>query len=148
MTNGIHVELAVSACEGCPVAALSSSTAVEEFRIDADDARVEFVAPDPPEDPPGGLDLVEFAGEAHGRYEITCERPATDGGLAIDAPEAETGADAGPSSSPAAEPSPTQPPTASATTVRAAGFRQRSRTSRSRRAGPRWRTGNCSSRSS
>jgi len=73
MTNGIHVELAVSACEGCPVAALSSSTAVEEFRIDADDARVEFVAPDPPEDPPGGLDLVEFAGEAHGRYEITCE---------------------------------------------------------------------------
>jgi len=75
MTNGIHVELAVSACEGCPVAALSSSTAVEEFRIDADDARVEFVAPDPPEDPPGGLDLVEFAGEAHGRYEITCERP-------------------------------------------------------------------------
>jgi DNA-binding transcriptional ArsR family regulator len=106
MTNGIHVELAVSACAGCPVAALSSSTAVEEFRIDADDARVEFVAPDPPEDPPGSLDLVEFAGEAHGRYEIACERPATDGGLAIDAPEAETGAPAGPSSPPTVESSP------------------------------------------
>jgi|GEM_PF-335665 len=103
MTNGIHVELAVSACEGCPVAALSSTAAVEEFRVDADDARVEFVAPDPPEDPPSDLDLVEFAGEAHGRYEITCERPATDGGVAMDAPEADAGA--GPSSPPAAEPS-------------------------------------------
>ncbi|PAU84774.1 bacterio-opsin activator [Halorubrum salipaludis] len=111
MTNGIHVELAVSACEGCPVAALSSDTPVEEFRVDADDARVEFVAPDPPEDPPSGLDLVEFAGEAHGRYEIACERPATDGGVAMDAPEAEVGTDAdagapaGPSPTPAAEPS-------------------------------------------
>jgi DNA-binding transcriptional ArsR family regulator len=107
MTDGIHVELAVSACEGCPVAALSADTRVEEFRVDADDARVEFVAPDPPEDPPSGLDLVEFAGEAHGRYEIACERPATDGGVAIDAPEAEAGADdtVGPSSPPAAEPS-------------------------------------------
>ncbi|WP_144921036.1 helix-turn-helix domain-containing protein [Halorubrum salsamenti] len=106
MTNGIHVELAVSACEGCPVAALSSDTRVEEFRVDADDARVEFVAPDPPEDPPSGLDLVDFAGEAHGRYEITCERPATDGGVAIDAPEAEGGADvpARPSSPSIAEP--------------------------------------------
>ncbi|WP_123624079.1 helix-turn-helix domain-containing protein [Halorubrum sp. CSM-61] len=100
MTNGIHVELAVSACEGCPVAALSSDTSVEEFRVDADDARVEFVTPDPPEDPPSGLDLVEFAGEAHGRYEITCERPATDGGVAIGPVETETGADgpAGPAS--------------------------------------------------
>ncbi|EMA63360.1 helix-turn-helix domain-containing protein [Halorubrum lipolyticum] len=107
MTNGIHVELAVSACEGCPVAALSSSTPVEEFRVDADDARVEFVAPDPPDDAPSGLDLVEFAGEAHGRYEIACDRPATDGGVALDPPEAEVGSDASadPSPSPAAEPS-------------------------------------------
>ena len=119
MTNGIHVELAVSACEGCPVAALSSSTPVEEFRVDADDRRVEFVASDPPEDPPGGLDLVQFAGEAHGRYEIACERPATDGGVAIDAsgidarktdtsgvdaPETEADADA-PSPPPGASPS-------------------------------------------
>ncbi len=104
MTNGIHVELAVSACEGCPVATLSSSTAVEEFRVDADDARVEFVAPDLPDDPPNGLDLVEFAGEAHGRYEIGCERPATDGGITVDT--AETNAAAEPSPPSAAEPSP------------------------------------------
>jgi len=105
MTDGIHVELAVSACEGCPVAALSSSTSVEEFRADAADARVEFVAPDLPEDPPSGLDLVEFAGEAHGRYEIDCERPATDGGFAVDAAVTEARADASapPSSPPAAE---------------------------------------------
>jgi len=110
MTDGIHVELAVSACEGCPVAALSSETRVEEFRVDADDARVEFVARDPPEDPPSGLDLVEFAGEAHGRYEIGCGRPATDGGVAVDGTdaeaEAEPAADASvaPPAPPAAEP--------------------------------------------
>jgi len=115
MTDGIDVELAVSACEGCPVAALSSSTPVEELRVDADDRRVEFVAADPPEDPPGGLDLVQFAGEAHGRYEIGCERPATDGGVAIDAPETgapeadASGTDVGadvPSPPPGAEASP------------------------------------------
>ncbi|MFC6889838.1 helix-turn-helix domain-containing protein [Halorubrum trueperi] len=85
MSNGIHVELAVSACEGCPVAALSSSTVVEELRVDSADDRVEFVADDPPDDPPSGLDLVEFAGRTHGRYEIDCERAATDGGVAVDA---------------------------------------------------------------
>ncbi|MGQ3330262.1 helix-turn-helix domain-containing protein [Halorubrum sp. FL23] len=100
MTNGIHVELAVSACEGCPVAALSSDTPVESFRVDPDDARVEFVAPDPPTDPPSGLDLVEFGGEAHGRYQITCARPATDGGVAIGAPETDPGADAARPSAP------------------------------------------------
>ncbi|EMA68673.1 Bacterio-opsin activator HTH domain protein [Halorubrum aidingense JCM 13560] len=83
MSNGIHVELTVSACDGCPVAALSSSTPVEELRVDSDDDRVEFVAADPPSDPPDGLDLVEFAGRAHGRYDVACERPATDGGLAV-----------------------------------------------------------------
>lgn len=85
MSNGIHVELTVSACDGCPVAALSSSTPVEELRVDSDDDRVEFVAADPPSDPPDGLDLVEFAGRAHGRYDVACERPATDGGLAVNA---------------------------------------------------------------
>ncbi|MFC7324289.1 helix-turn-helix domain-containing protein [Halorubrum rutilum] len=84
MTDGIHVELSVSACDRCPVAALSSSTAVEDLRVDAADDRVEFVADDPPDDPPTGLDLVEFGGRAHGRYEIECGRPATDGGRAAD----------------------------------------------------------------
>ncbi|WP_435073395.1 helix-turn-helix domain-containing protein [Halorubrum sp. HHNYT27] len=103
MNTGIHVELAVSACEGCPVSALSSRTAVEELRIDSVDDRVEFVAADLPEDPPTALDLVEFGGRAHGRYEIACERPATDGGVAVGAsgvdgsaaaaPDAETGGD-------------------------------------------------------
>ncbi|WP_418284621.1 helix-turn-helix domain-containing protein [Halorubrum sp. DTA46] len=88
MSNGIHVELVMSACEGCPVAALSSSTRVEELRVDAGDDRVEFVAADPPSDPPSGLDLVEFAGQAHGRYEIVCDRAATDGGVAVGAPDA------------------------------------------------------------
>ena len=84
MTDGIHVELSVSACDRCPVAALSSSTAVEDLRVDSADDRVEFVADDPPDDPPTGLDLVEFGGRAHGRYEIACERPAADGGRAAD----------------------------------------------------------------
>ena len=83
MTDGIHVELSVSACDRCPVAALSSSTAVEDLRVDSADDRVEFVADDPPDDPPTGLDLVEFGGRAHGRYEIACERPATDGGTVV-----------------------------------------------------------------
>lgn len=102
MTNGIHVELAISACEGCPVAALSSATPVEEFRVDADNARVEFVASDPPDDPPDGIDLIEFAGEAHGRYDICYNRPTTDDGVTIDGTSAETSTDArlGRSSSP------------------------------------------------
>ncbi|MFC7188222.1 helix-turn-helix domain-containing protein [Halorubrum yunnanense] len=84
MTDGIHVELAMSACDRCPVAALSSNTAVEELRVDAADDRVEFVADDPPEDPPTGLDLVDFGGQAHGRYEIACECTDIDGGRAAD----------------------------------------------------------------
>ncbi|EMA56945.1 hypothetical protein C468_17354 [Halorubrum kocurii JCM 14978] len=35
-----------------------------------------------------GTVCVEFAGEAHGRYEIARKRPATDGGLAVDAASA------------------------------------------------------------
>jgi DNA-binding CsgD family transcriptional regulator len=84
MSTGIHVELALSSCDGCPVAALSASTPVEELRVDSGDDRVEFVVADPPDDPPTGLDLVEFAGRAHGRYEIACERPAVEGGRAAD----------------------------------------------------------------
>jgi len=106
MTDGIHVELAMSACDGCPVAALSSTTAVEDLRVDSADDRVEFVAVDPPEDPPTGLDLVEFGGRAHGRYEIECGRPATDGGVVVDAPADPPGDGAGanaPSRSPATE---------------------------------------------
>ena len=84
MTNGIHVELAMSACDACPVATLSSTTPVEELRVDSEEDRVEFVAADPPEDPPTGLDLVEFGGRAHGRYEIARERLDSDGGRATD----------------------------------------------------------------
>ena len=113
MTDGIHVELAVSACDRCPVAALSSSTTVEELRVDSADDRVEFVADDPPADPPTGLDLVEFGGRAHGRYEIACDRPATDGsrapddtatdgGVVTDAPDDALGVDAS-TASPTAE---------------------------------------------
>jgi hypothetical protein len=113
MTDGIHVELAVSACDSCPVAALSSSTAVEELRVDAAGDRVEFVADDLPDDPPTGLDLVEFGGRAHGRYEITCERSvtdgsdapddtATDGGVVMDSLDDATDVD-GPTPSPTAE---------------------------------------------
>lgn len=94
MTNGIHVELAISACERCPVAVLSSTTPIEEFRVDADNSRVEFVASEPPDNLPKELDLVGFAGELHGRYDICCTPPVTDGGVTIDGTVSETGADA------------------------------------------------------
>ncbi|GAB3698939.1 helix-turn-helix domain-containing protein [Halorubrum pallidum] len=103
MTNGIHVELSVSACDGCPVSALSSHTRVEEFRVDPADRRVEFVADDPPDDPPNGLDLVEFAGQTHGRYEIDCERAATDGGVAVGADGAEQTVTGGAAPSPVSD---------------------------------------------
>ena len=98
MTNGIHVELAMSACDRCPVATLSSTTPVEEMRVDSAEDRVEFVAADPPADPPTGLDLVEFGGLAHGRYEIACEGPDTDGRRAkndADSDESRAAGDAG-----------------------------------------------------
>ncbi|OYR45206.1 MULTISPECIES: helix-turn-helix domain-containing protein [unclassified Halorubrum] len=106
MSTGIHAELALSSCDGCPVAALSASTPVEEVRVDSTDDRVEFVAADPPDDPPTGLDLVEFGGRAHGRYEIECERPATDGGVHLGAPNSEEAPRSEPSS---LDPSPTDP---------------------------------------
>ncbi|WP_066415621.1 helix-turn-helix domain-containing protein [Halorubrum aethiopicum] len=90
MTDGIHVQLAVSACDACPVATLSAATEVEDVRVDPVDDTVEFVASDPPADPPSDLELVEFGGRAHGRYEIAHSdggvehaRPATDGGIAV-----------------------------------------------------------------
>ncbi|WP_281193790.1 helix-turn-helix domain-containing protein [Halorubrum sp. F4] len=90
MSDGIHVQLAVSACDSCPVATLSASTEVEDVRVDPVDDTVEFVAPDPPDDPPSVLEFVEFGGRAHGRYAIDHDgaehaRPATDGGIAVDA---------------------------------------------------------------
>ncbi|WP_418280257.1 helix-turn-helix domain-containing protein [Halorubrum sp. DTA98] len=81
MTDGIHVQLAVSACDRCPVATLSKGTAVEDLRVDPVDQTVEFVAADPPTDPPTTLEIVEFAGQAHGRYDLPREAAATDGGV-------------------------------------------------------------------
>jgi len=79
--SGIHVQLAVSACDGCPVATLSAATEVADLRVDPATDRVEFVASDPPADPPAELDLVEFGGRAHGRYELGTRAAATDGGV-------------------------------------------------------------------
>ena len=118
MSTGIHAELALSSCGGCPVAALSASTPVEEVRVESTDDRVEFVAADPADDPPTELELVEFGGRAHGRYEIEPGRSeaaggrsaddaadrrratddaATDGGVPVGAPTAEEGASPEPS---------------------------------------------------
>ncbi|OYR59315.1 helix-turn-helix domain-containing protein [Halorubrum halodurans] len=125
MTDGIHVQLAVSACDACPVATLSAATTVEDVRVDPVDDTVEFVAPEPPDDPPSALEFVEFGGRAHGRYEIARgesdrddaardeaahdeadrddvgrngdgrTRPATDGGLAVGGSTGSTGLRAG-----------------------------------------------------
>ncbi|WP_280585599.1 helix-turn-helix domain-containing protein [Halorubrum sp. Boch-26] len=70
MVDTIQVQLAAAACDRCPVAALSERTTLREVRVDPDDERVEFVASDPPPDPPSELDVVEFAGESHGRYDL------------------------------------------------------------------------------
>jgi len=102
MTNGIYAELVLSTCDGCPVAALSSSTPIQELKVDSDDDRVEFVADDPPDDPPSAIDFIEFADRAHGRYEIdhehstsdgsrTADATATDGGISVGPPNVEVG---------------------------------------------------------
>jgi hypothetical protein len=65
MTDGIHVELAVSACDRCPVAAPSSSTTVEELRVDSTDDRVQFVAGDPPDERLASGDYRLLTGSAH-----------------------------------------------------------------------------------
>lgn len=70
MVDAIHVRLAVSACDRCPVAVLSRGTAVEDVRIDSASGRVEFVTDETPEEPPESLEFVEFGGRAHGRYDL------------------------------------------------------------------------------
>lgn len=81
MTETIHVRLAASACGGCPVAALSTSTPVEDVRVHPVDDRIEFVAADPPDHAIDGIDLVEFGERAHGRYTLPRPSAATDGGV-------------------------------------------------------------------
>ncbi|WP_200895639.1 bacterio-opsin activator [Halorubrum saccharovorum] len=70
MADTIQVRLAAAACDRCPVAALSERTALREVRVDPVDERVDFVADERPPDPPGELELLEFAGETHGRYDL------------------------------------------------------------------------------
>ncbi|MFC7209047.1 helix-turn-helix domain-containing protein [Natronoarchaeum sp. GCM10025321] len=81
MADGIHVRLAVDGCDGCPVATLSERTTVEDLRVDSSDERVEFVTTDPPTDPPETVELVDFGGQTHGRYDLLTEPHATDGGV-------------------------------------------------------------------
>lgn len=68
MTDTILVKLATSACDRCPVGALSERTPLREVRVDPIDERVDFVVDKPSADQPSDLELLEFAGEAHGRY--------------------------------------------------------------------------------
>ncbi len=70
MTDTIQVQVAAATCDRCPVAALSERTTLRAVRVDPDDARVDFVADDSPADAPSELDLLEFAGRAHGRYDL------------------------------------------------------------------------------
>ena len=70
MADTIQVQLAARACDRCPVAALSERTTLREVRVDPVDERVDFVADELPGDPPSELELLEFAGEAHGRYDL------------------------------------------------------------------------------
>ncbi|MFO8116372.1 MAG: hypothetical protein R6U01_13615 [Halorubrum sp.] len=69
MTDTIQVRLAAAARDRCPVAALSGRTALREVRVDPVEERVDFVAEELPTDPPNELEPLEFAGEAHGRYD-------------------------------------------------------------------------------
>lgn len=74
MTDTIQVQLAAATCDRCPVAALSERTALRDVRVDPVDERVDFVADEPPADPPSELELLEFAGETHGRYDLSTAR--------------------------------------------------------------------------
>lgn len=83
MTDTIQVQVAAATCDRCPVAALSERTTLRAVRVDPDDARVDFVADDSPADAPSELDLLEFAGRAHGRYDLGrggADRKPRDGG--------------------------------------------------------------------
>jgi DNA-binding transcriptional ArsR family regulator len=75
VADTILVKLAIPACDRCPVATLSERTPLREVRIDPTDERVDFVASELTSDPPGDLELLEFAGEIHGRYDL--ERTAS-----------------------------------------------------------------------
>ena len=70
MTDTIQVQVAAATCDHCPAAALSERTTLRSVRVDPDDARVDFVADDNPADSPSELELLEFAGQTHGRYEL------------------------------------------------------------------------------
>jgi len=83
VTDTIQVQVAAATCDRCPVTALSERTTLRAVRVDPDDARVDFVADDSPADAPSELDLLEFAGRAHGRYELGrggADREPRDGG--------------------------------------------------------------------
>ena len=83
MTDTIQVQVAAATCDRCPVSALSERTTLRAVRVDSDEARVDFVADDSPADAPSELDLLEFAGRAHGRYELGrggADREPRDGG--------------------------------------------------------------------
>ncbi|WP_128905628.1 helix-turn-helix domain-containing protein [Halorubrum amylolyticum] len=73
MTDTIQVRLAAAACDRCPVAALSERTPLREVRVDPVDERVDFVADEVPTDTPSDVELLEFAGEIHGRYDLDRE---------------------------------------------------------------------------
>lgn len=78
MANTIHAQVAVPSCERCPVATLSAETTLKEVRVDPIDGRIEFVTDEIPADPPTELELIEFAGEAHGRYDLSGVDPEID----------------------------------------------------------------------
>jgi hypothetical protein len=73
MVDTIQVTLATSVCDRCPVGALSERTPLREVRVDPVDERVDFVTDDVPSDQSGEVELLEFAGEAHGRYALNHE---------------------------------------------------------------------------
>lgn len=83
MTDTIQVQVAAATCDRCPVTALSERTTLRAVRVDPEDARVDFVADESPADPPSELELLEFAGRAHGRYDLDPDATSTasdDGG--------------------------------------------------------------------
>jgi hypothetical protein len=78
MVDSIQVQLAAAACDRCPVAALSERTALRDVRFDPTDERIDFVADDLPTDQPSELESLDFAGEAHGRYDLKDEGSSCD----------------------------------------------------------------------
>lgn len=70
MEHTIQVQLAAAPCDRCPLAALSGRAALREVRVDPTDERIDFVADESLTDPPSELELLEFAGKTHGRYDL------------------------------------------------------------------------------